>query len=88
LACESQCKDTTKAVRHIIHTVDCNQSNSDDELQEVYVVELVWLKQAKSLACFSLQPVQKKQQEEDKFTFKLASVTKYSMNYSKTPTLK
>jgi hypothetical protein len=24
LACESQCKDTTKAVRHIIHTVDCN----------------------------------------------------------------
>jgi hypothetical protein len=24
LSCESRCKDTTKAVRHSIHTVDCD----------------------------------------------------------------
>jgi hypothetical protein len=54
LSCESRCKDTAKAVHNNIDTVDCNQSNSDDEPQEVYAAELVWPKQAKSLVCFSL----------------------------------
>jgi hypothetical protein len=38
LVCESRCKDTSKAVRHIIHTVDCNPSSSGDEPQEVYAL--------------------------------------------------
>jgi hypothetical protein len=35
----------------------------------VYVAKLVWPRQAKSLACSSLQLVQNKRQEEEKFTF-------------------
>jgi hypothetical protein len=38
LVCESRCKDTSKAVRHSIHTVDCNPSSSGDEPQEVYAL--------------------------------------------------
>jgi hypothetical protein len=37
---------------------------------------MVWPKQAKSLACSSLQPVQKKRQEEDKFTFNVGQCDK------------
>ena len=69
MAYESRCKDTTKAVCHNIYIVDYNQSSSDDEPQEVYVAKLVWPRQAKSLACSSLQLVQNKRQEEEKFTF-------------------
>jgi hypothetical protein len=36
---------------------------------EVYTAEMVWPKQAKSLGCSSLQPVQKNRQEGVKFTF-------------------
>jgi hypothetical protein len=49
--------------------VECGQSSSDDESKEVYATEIVWPKQAKSSACSSLQPIQKKWQEEVKFTF-------------------
>jgi hypothetical protein len=31
LACKSRCKGTTKAVRHCVHTVDCNMISLDDE---------------------------------------------------------
>jgi hypothetical protein len=37
---------------------------------------MVWPKQAKSLACSSLQLVQKKQQEEVKFTFNVGKYDK------------
>jgi hypothetical protein len=44
LACESRCKDTAKAVRHNVHIVDCDQSSSDDEPQDMYAAEMVWPK--------------------------------------------
>jgi hypothetical protein len=69
LACESQSKELVKTVHHNVHIVEHNQSSSDDELKEVYTAEIVWPEQAKSLACSSLQSVQKKQQEEVKFIF-------------------
>jgi hypothetical protein len=37
---------------------------------------MVWPKQTKSLACSSLQPVQKKRQEEVKFTFNVGKCDK------------
>jgi hypothetical protein len=54
-------------VHHNVHVVEYDQSSSDDESKEVYAAKKVW--QAKSSACSSLQPVQKKRQEEVKFTF-------------------
>jgi hypothetical protein len=42
----------------------------------VYAAEIVWPKQAKSSACSSLQPVQKKRQEEVKFTFNVGKCDK------------
>jgi hypothetical protein len=69
LACESRSKETVKTIRHNVHIVECDQSSSDDESTEVYAAEIVWSKHAKSSACSSLQPVQKKWQEEVKFTF-------------------
>jgi hypothetical protein len=69
LACESQSKELVKTVHHNIHIVEHNQSSSDNEPKEFYTAEMVWPEQAKSLACSSLQSVQKKQQEEVKFTF-------------------
>jgi hypothetical protein len=49
LACESRSKDTAKAVRHNVNVVECDQSNSDNESKKVYIAEMIWLKQAKSL---------------------------------------
>jgi hypothetical protein len=63
LACESRSKETAKTIHHNVHIVECDQSSSDDESTEVYTAEMVWPKQAKSLACSSLQPVQKKREE-------------------------
>jgi hypothetical protein len=63
-------------------------SSSNDESTEVYAAEMVWPKQAKSSACSFLQPVQKKRQEEVKFTFNVGKCDKYLMNYSKMATLK
>jgi hypothetical protein len=37
---------------------------------------MIWQKQTKSSACFSLQPVQKKQQEEVKFTHNVGKCDK------------
>jgi hypothetical protein len=76
LACESRSKETTKIIRHNVHIVEFDQSSSDDESAEVYVAEMVWPKQAKSSACSSLQSVQKKQQEEVKFTFNVGKYDK------------
>jgi hypothetical protein len=69
LACESRSKELVKTVHHSVHIVEHNQNSSDDEPKEVYTVEIVWPEQAKSSACSSLQSVQKKRQEEVKFTF-------------------
>jgi hypothetical protein len=69
LASESQSKELAKMVRHDVQIIECYQSSSDDGSKEVYAAEMVWPKQAKSLACSSLQSVQKKRQEEVKFTF-------------------
>jgi hypothetical protein len=63
LACESRSKETAKTIRHNVHILECDQSSSDDKSTEVYTAEMIWPKQAKSLACSSLQPVQKKRQE-------------------------
>jgi hypothetical protein len=76
LACESWSKETAKIIRHNVHIVECDQSSSDDESAEVYAAEMVWPKQAKSSACSSLQPVQKKRQEEVKFTFNVGKCDK------------
>jgi hypothetical protein len=71
-----------------VHTVECDQSSSDDESTEVYVAEMVWPKHAKSSACSSLQPVQKKQQEEVKFTFNVGKCDKIFNELLKMATLK
>jgi hypothetical protein len=76
LAYESRSKETAKTVRHNVHIVECDKSSSDDESTEVYTAEMVWPKQAKSSACSSLQPIQKKRQEEVKFTFNVGKCAK------------
>jgi hypothetical protein len=76
LVCESRSKDATKALRHNAHVVECDQCSSDDESKEVYADEIVWPKQAKSPVCFFLQSVQKKQQEEVKFTLNVGKCDK------------
>jgi hypothetical protein len=76
LACESRSKETAKIIRHNVHIVECDQSSSDDESAEVYAAEMVWPKQAKFSACSSLQPVQKKHQDEVKFTFNVGKCDK------------
>jgi hypothetical protein len=53
-----------------IHLVE--HDNSDDEFADVYTAEFVWPTKAKSSACSSLQSIQKKRQEEIKFTFNVA----------------
>jgi hypothetical protein len=60
LAYESRSKETAKTIRHNVHIVECDQSSSDDESKDIYAAKMVCLKQAKSSACSSLQPVQKK----------------------------
>jgi hypothetical protein len=55
----------------------------------VYAAELMWPKQAKSSACFSLHPIQKKHREEDKFTFNVGKCDKlFDELLKKTTTLK
>jgi hypothetical protein len=76
LACESRSKETAKAIHHNIHRVECDKSSSDEESIEVYAAEMVLPKQAKSLACSSLQPVQKKWQEKIKFIFNVGKCDK------------
>jgi hypothetical protein len=76
LACESRSKETTKTICHNVHIVECDQSSSDDESTEVDAAEMVWPKQTKFSACSSLQPVQKKRQEEVKFTFNVGKCNK------------
>jgi hypothetical protein len=88
LACESRSKETVKMVHHNVHIVECDQSSSDDESKEVYVAEMVWPKQAKFLACSSLQPVQKKCKRRLNLHLMLVNVTEYLTNYSKMATLK
>jgi hypothetical protein len=54
----------------------------------VYAAEMVWPKQAKSSACSSLQLVQKKRQEEAKFTFNVGKCDKIFDELLKMATLK
>jgi len=88
LACESRSKETAKTIRHNVHVVECDQSSSEDESTEVYAAEMVWPKQAKSSACASLQPVQKKRQEEVKFTFNVGRCDRIFDELLKMATLK
>jgi hypothetical protein len=88
LACESRSKETAKTIRHNVHIVECDQSSSDDESTEIYAAEMVWPKQAKSSACSSLQPVQKKRQEEVKFTFNVGKCDKIFDELSKNGNIK
>jgi hypothetical protein len=88
LACESRSKEIAKTIRHNVHIVECDQSSSNDESAEVYVAEMVWQKQAKSSACSFLQPVQKKRQEEVKFTFNVGKCDKIFDELLKMATLK
>jgi hypothetical protein len=88
LACESQSKETAKMIRNNVHIVECDQSSSDDESKEVYAAEMVWPKQAKSSACSSLQSIQKKRQEEVKFTFNVGKYDKIFDELLKMATLK
>jgi hypothetical protein len=67
---------TSQTVHHNVHIVEHNQSSSDDEPKEVYTAEIVWPEQAKSSACSSLQSIQKKWQEEIKFTFNVGKCDK------------
>jgi hypothetical protein len=67
---------TAKTIHHNVHIVECDQSSSNDESKEVYTAEMVWSKQAKSSACSSLQSIQKKRQEEVKFTFNVGKCDK------------
>jgi hypothetical protein len=77
LAFESRNKELVKTIHHnIIHIVEHNQNSSDNEPKEVYTAEMVWPEQAKSSACSSLQSVQKKRQEEVKFTFNVSNCDK------------
>jgi hypothetical protein len=76
LSCESRIKETTKMIHHTVHIVEYDLSSSDDESKEIYAAEMVWPKHAKSSACSSLQPVQKKRQEEVKFTFNVGKCDK------------
>jgi hypothetical protein len=76
LGCESRSKELVKTVHHNVHIVEHNQGSSDDEPKEVYTAEIVWPEQAKPLACSSLQLVQKKRQEEVKFTFNVGKCDK------------
>ena len=70
LACESRFKETSKLVARTIHLVERDSSN--DESADVYTTEFIWPSKAKSSTYSSLQPVQKNQQEEIKFTFNVA----------------
>ena len=88
MACESRSEETAKTIRHNVHVVECDQSSSEDESAEVYAAEMVWPKQAKSSACASFQPVQKKRQEEVKFTFNVGKCDKIFDELLKKATLK
>lgn len=48
-------KSRSKEQSH--HDEHRDSSSSDDEIKELYVVELVWLAKAKLSSCSSLQPV-------------------------------
>jgi hypothetical protein len=76
LACERRSKELVKTVHNNVHIVEHNQSSSNDEPKEVYTTKIVWPEQAKSSACSTLQLVQKKRQEEVKFTFNVGKCDK------------
>lgn len=54
LACERRSKDASKATRHNVHIVECDESRSEDEPPGIYVVELIWPAKAKPLVIFEL----------------------------------
>jgi hypothetical protein len=71
-----------------MHLVDCNDSSSNNESKDMYVVELVWPAKTKPAVCSSLQPVQKNQQEEVRFTFNIAKCDKIFNKLLKSGNLK
>jgi hypothetical protein len=88
LACESRSKDTAKTVHHNVYVVECDQRSSDGESTEVYVAKTIWPKQVESSVCSFLQSVQKKRQEEVKFTFNVDKCDKIFNKLLKMATLK
>jgi hypothetical protein len=88
LACESRSKETTKAIRHNVHIVECDQSSSDDESTEVYAAEMV----CQNRPNLRLVPPYNRFRRNNKSKLNLhlmwSSVTRYSMNYSKMVTLR
>jgi hypothetical protein len=88
LACESRSNETTKTIRNNVHIVECDQSSLDDESKEVYATEMVWPKQAKYLACSSLQQSKRNDKRRLNLHLMLVKVTKYWTSYSKMATLK
>jgi hypothetical protein len=54
----------------------------------VYTIEVIWPKQVKSSVCSFLGPVQKKWQEEVKFTFNVGKCDKIFDELLKMATLK
>jgi hypothetical protein len=53
-----------------MHVIGYHSDNSNDENIDCFVAESVWPTQAKSVACSSLKPIHKNQQEDMKFTCK------------------
>jgi hypothetical protein len=70
LACESQTKELSCHYEHR------DSSSSDDEPKEIHVTEHICPAKVKLSVCSSLQPIQKNQQGEVKFTFNVAKCEK------------
>jgi hypothetical protein len=83
LACESRSKDTAKAVCHNVHVVECDQSISDDESKKCTLLR--WFGQSMPNLWLVLLYNQFKRNDKKRSSLhlRLASVIKYSMNYSK-----
>jgi hypothetical protein len=54
-----------------MHVIGYHSDSPNDENKDCFVAEFVWPTQAKSIACSSLKPIHKNQQEDMKFTFKV-----------------
>ena len=59
LACESRSKENHISVRHNIHTIEDDDSGSEDDSNDVYAAEFVWTDKNKPYVCTSLKPADK-----------------------------
>ena len=64
-----------------MHTIEYHSNGSADETSNCFIVEFIWLAQAKLVPCSSLKPIHKNRQEELKFTF---DVSKYDRIFDET----